>query len=363
MSASSSRRRVWIALGAAFIVGGLVAAVLLWNGATQRRNSAIENFARAPIGCDTTLDFIEPGEYLLFVETAGDLGGVRGDCDVEGAYDNADQDAPDVEITLIDPDGDDVDLDRSFGDVEYDAAGFTGTARFSIDIAETDDHVLRAESDADEVFVVAVGRDPSEGVATLRIGAVAAGVVGLLVGLAFVLFGARRSSAVVPAGPWTPGVSTQPGAFVPGAGPPQGPPVYGQQGGPPPYGQQPPPPQQPPPAHHHGGQPAHYGQPGQPPAQQPPPRTSPPPPPPFQQPRAPQPDIPGQPTFPQAPADPAGRAQPVDWAPAPPPPESSSSETEPPDADFLAQLREERGEERLEERATQERRPPPPPPE
>jgi hypothetical protein len=58
MSGSSSRRRLWIALGAICIVGGLVAAALLWNGASQRRSTAIENFARAPIGCDTTLDFI-----------------------------------------------------------------------------------------------------------------------------------------------------------------------------------------------------------------------------------------------------------------------------------------------------------------
>lgn len=372
MSASSSRRRAWIGLGAIFIVGGLVAAVLLWNGATQRRTSAIENFARAPIGCDTTLDFIEPGEYLLFVETTGNLDDVRGDCDVEGAFENADQDAPDVDITIVDPDGNDVDLDRSSGDVDYDVAGFIGSAQFSIDIEATDDHVLRAESDVDEVFVVAVGRDPSNGVAPLRAGAIAAGLVGLIVGLAFVLLGARRSSATVAADSWSPGVAEQPGGFVPGGVPPQGPPVYGQPAGPPQYVQQPPAPPQP------YGQSAPYGQPApptygqhgvpqqgapqygqQPPAPQPPvqqPAT-----PQFQPPPPAQPDIPGQPTFPQAPADPAGGAQPIDWAPsvppAPQPPAQnpSPSETAPPDAEFLAQLQ--------AERATHERPPPPPPPE
>ncbi len=370
MSASSSRRGLWIALGAVSIVGGLVAAVLLWNGASQRRDSAIENFARAPIGCDTTLDFIEPGEYLLFVETAGNLDGVRGDCNVEGAYIYANQDVPDVEITLVDPDGDDVDLNRSFGDVDYDDAGYTGTARFSIDIETTDDHVLRAESDSGEVFVVAVGRDPSQGVAALQIGAIAAGIVGLLAGIAFVLLGARRSSATVPAGPWTPSVAPRPGTFVPGGSVPQGPPVYGQQGGPPQYAQQPPPPQQ------QYGQPAPYGQAGPPvhgqpgapqygqqqpypqqwPAapQAPPPQASQFRPPPAGQPDiAGQPHLPGQPTFPQAPAHPAGSAQPIDWAPQSPAP-SYPSETAPPDADFLTQLR--------EEGSTQERPSPPPPP-
>lgn len=370
MSGSSSRRAMLIAVGAIFIVGGLVAAVLLWNGGTQRRDSAIQNFARAPIGCDTTLDFIEPGEYLLFIETAGNLDSVRGNCDVEGPFDFAGPDIPDVAITLVDPDGSEVDLDRSFGDVEYDAAGFRGVAFRSVDITETDDHKLRAEAAIGEVIVVAVGRDPNEGVAALRIGAVLAGIVGLLVGLVFVVFGARRSTATVPAGPWTPGVPGQPGTFTPGAAAPYGPPVYGQQSGPPQYGHQPQGPQQYPPQQTYGqAGPPVYGQPQQYPQQQYPqqqypqqPSTSQPPapqyrPPPATPPRIPgQPDLPGQPPPPLAPADPAGRAQPVDWAPQRPPEpgsDPSPSETAPPDADFLAQLR--------EQRQTQERPPPPPP--
>lgn len=387
MSGSSSRRGIWIALGAIFIVGGLVAAVLMWTGASQRQTSAIENFARAPIGCDTTLDFVETGEYLLFVETTGDLDGIRGDCNVEGAYDSAEEPVPDVDITIVDPDENLVDLDRSFGDISYDAAGFVGTAQFSIEIEETNDHVLRAESDADDVFVIAVGRDPSDGVAALRAGALAAGIIGLLVGLGFVFLGTRKPATAAPPTAWAPGAPPQPGTFVPGGVAPQGPPVYGQPGGPPQYGQQPPTPQQPAqygqPAQ---AQPAQYGQPtpAQPATpqygapqygQQPPPQQPPPQPPQYQQPAAPQPNIPGQPnlpgqpSFPQAPIDPAGSAQPIEWAPqtaaeqapapqapapqAPPSPGGIPSETAPPDAAFLAQLR--------EERSTQERPPPPPP--
>ncbi len=364
MSGTSSRRGLWIALGSIFVIAGLVGAVVLWNAGTQRRASTIENFARAPIGCDTTLDFVEPGAYLLFVETTGTLDGVRGDCDVEGAYGDADSDA-DVEITLVDPDGAELDLNRSFGDVNYDAAGFRGVARFSVDIDDTDDHKLRAESDSGDAFVIAVGRDPSEGVAGLRVGAVAAGLLGLLVGLVFIMLGSRRSKATVPAGPWTPGSPVQPGVFVPGGPVPQGPPVYGQQGGPPAY-QQPPVGQAPQPqygqqAPQYGqpqpGQPAQYGQPGafaqpqyaqppqygqQTPAPQPAPSTVPG-----------EPNLPGHPAFPAAPADPAGSVQPIDWAPQKPAAPASSSETAPPDAEFLARLQ--------EERSTQERPAPPPP--
>ena len=34
----------------------------------------------APIGCDTVLDFDEGGDYVLFVETKGELDDIRGDC-------------------------------------------------------------------------------------------------------------------------------------------------------------------------------------------------------------------------------------------------------------------------------------------
>lgn len=375
MSASSSRRGVWIALGAISIVAGLVGAVLLWNGASQRRTNTIEGFARAPIGCDTTLDFIEPGEYLLFIETAGTLDGVRGTCDVEGAFDNSDGETPDVDIMLLDPDGNEIDLGGTSGDVAYDAGGFTGASIRSVDIQDTDDHVIRVEADVDDVFVVAIGRNPNEGVAALQIGAVAAGVVGLLVGLAFVLLGSRKSSATVAAGQWNPAAPRQPGAFVPG-GVPQGPPVYGQPSGPPQYGG---PPVSPQPQYGQqpsfgGGQPQYgqagppvYGQPQFP--QQVEPRQANP-----EQASAPQqpwvtpgqpeyrppstgvprrPDIPGQPTFPQAPVDPAGSAQPIEWAPRDSAPRQYPSETAPPDAEFLARLR--------QDRSTEERPPPPPP--
>lgn len=346
MSTSSPRRGLWITLGAVCIVGGLVAAVLLWSGATQRRTTAIENFARAPVGCDTTLDFVEPGEYLLFVETAGNLDGVRGDCDVEGAYDNDDGQIPDIEITLVDPDGNAIDLDRSFGDVVYDADGFRGVALQSVEIEEADDHVLRAESDVDGVVVIAVGRDPGEGVAVLRAASIAAALIGVLAGLVLVLRGARRSSATVPAGPWTPGPANRPGGFVPGAPAPQGPPVFGQPSGPPQYGQAPPSSWQPPPQ--------------QGPAQQGPAQWRPEPPPRPSQPPAPQyprqgperwddrtaPTLQPAPGSPLAPANPTERERPSDWAPQPPPP------TAPPGADPESQR---------ERRRTHDRPPPPPP--
>jgi hypothetical protein len=409
MAQSSSRRGLLIGFGVVLVVGGLVAAVALWSLGAERQKSAVEGFARAPVGCDTTLDFVETGEYLVFIETAGQLDGVRGDCDLEGSYDLSGA-TPDVAVTVVDPAGESIDLDRSFVSIDYDESGFVGSAAFTLDISETDDHVMRVQSNEGDVFVVAVGRDPSDGVAALRGGAAIAGLFGLFAGLVFILLGARRSKVTIAAGPWTPGApNAGPVPFTPVGQAPQGPPVYGQQAGPPPYGgpqygQQPTYGQAP-----QYGRAPQYAQQPPPPGAQPPPRPAPPQPPPPQppapqrQPPAPQyppppipgqPAMPGQPTIPgqpgppaipgqppmsgqfpvqpgpvapdqfgrpHIPADPAGSTQPIDWSP-----QGSAEFGEPsfeaaaPDADANAQLDSERPGGDEDPNATQQRPVPPP---
>lgn len=235
MVVQHDRRRPLIALGVVCIVAGLATAAVLWIAATDRRSNAIAAFARAPVGCDTTLDFVEPGEYVLFVESAGRLSDVRGDCDVTGEFDVG-VGPPNAQIALIDPDGESVELEpvESSG-LAYDDGGYVGTAAFRVDIADTSDHVIRVDSADQATFAVAVGRDPSDGVAALRVGGLAAAAVGLGIGLAALIAGTRRRSSApsVPA-PGT-GSEWQTGPYTPGR-PPSGPPVYGRPDGPPPYG-------------------------------------------------------------------------------------------------------------------------------
>jgi hypothetical protein len=332
MAQSSSRRGPLIGLGSLLVVGGLIAGVVLWNLGGERRASAVEGFARAPVGCDTTLDFVETGEYFVFIETAGQLDGVRGDCNIEGSYDVIGA-APGVDITVVDPAGVNVDINRSFVSVDYDERGFVGSAAFALDISETNDHVMRVESNDGDRFVVAIGRDPSDGVAVLRGGAAAAGILGLLVGLMLILLGARRSKVTVASGPWTSGApNAAPVSFMPVGQAPQGPPVYGQQVGPPQYGgphsAQPPPPEPPapPPSARQQTPAPHYDPPSVPvrpsiPVQPTtPPQPGPPsipgrPPIPGQPPAQPWWAVSGQPPPPQVPANSAGSTQPIDWSP------------------------------------------------
>lgn len=351
MASSSSRRPLLVGLGALFIMAGLAAAAVLWTSAGSRERDAVEGFARAPVGCDTTLDFVETGSYYVFLESSGTVDSVDGDCDVEGDYDVAGSRTPDVEVEIQDPDGDDLsdDLDDDVGDVAYDVevdgANFVGESIFTIEIEQFNDHVIRvASDDVDETFVVALGRDPGDGVVALRGGAVAAGLVGLLAGVALVLLGVRRRTSTVATDSWNPGSPPAgPVSYGQAGTPLQGPPVYGQQSGPPTYvpGQQQFPPGQPPPPQNpgdagpviHGAGPMPYGQqsPSQPPS--PPPGQSAPsvlpqPPP---SPAPDQPVVPGQPWAPgpgedrRAEADEFDRVHDddvtrkrPDWPPAPP---------------------------------------------
>lgn len=216
-------------LGVLTLIAGVIGAVVLVASASQRRANAVDGFARAPVGCDTTLDFAEPGEYLVFVERAGSITSVGGDCDVDADYD-VEGDIG-VVVTLVDPAGTDIELNRVIGSIDYDVDGFVGESQFTVDIAESGDHVVRVESD-DGAFAVAVGRDPADGLSTLYVAAVVAAAAGVIVGMGMILAGRGRRKQAVPAapvGPWgTP--------FSPVGQVPQGPPTYTQPGGPVDYG-------------------------------------------------------------------------------------------------------------------------------
>ena len=111
----SSARRFRL-IGIVAIVLGVVGAVALWLIAGKRYDDAVGSLAPAPIGCDTTLVFDRTGTYTFFVETKGSVGEIDGDCDNDDrSYDLDSADVPDVELTLLDEDGQEINLDRVDG--------------------------------------------------------------------------------------------------------------------------------------------------------------------------------------------------------------------------------------------------------
>jgi|GEM_PF-788179 len=332
MAGSTSRRRGLIGFGAGLVLAGILGAVALYLAGEQRQQNTVEGFARAPVGCDTTLDFEETGEYVLYLERRGDIDEVRGDCDIEGRFAVTSAADPEVELQLVDPDGVELDLNRVIGETDYSVDGFEGSSLVTVDIDEATDHVIRVESPGNDAFAVAVGRDPSDGVTALRAGALAAGLIGVLLGLLLILLGSRRRAQ--PAAPaWTP-QSNPPIGYTPGGPAPQGPPAFGQPGqaGPPAFQAPPPrvetPPQFPSPPVAPNPLPPTPAPPiWQVPAQP----VAPPPPPPLQQPAPPADGASAfyisQPPRPPAPQTDQAPSEPVDWSPSPDP-ESPGGESD-----------------------------------
>lgn len=229
-----TRRRGWLVLaGVLVLVCSVGGAIALWNAADGRRSDNVASFARAPVGCDTTLDFEATGTFVLYVETSGEFGPLAGACEQQLRFDRDVDDVPVVDATLVDPNGEAIDL----GDIVdadpagYDVGGFVGSAVHTVRIDTPGDHVLTVAPTAGAPFAIAVGRSPDDGVALLRWAGVAAGIAGLVLAGVLLVLGSRRSpTPLSPVDPWSPDdrawPSSPPGFPVPppttgATGPPQ----------------------------------------------------------------------------------------------------------------------------------------------
>lgn len=196
---TTAKRTGLLGAGIVVLIVGLLAALGLWISSTQRESDAVRNLARAPIGCDTLLDFDAGGEFYIYIESAGQFDGtVSGNCGAEGEYEITGDSLPPVTLSLTAPNGDDVALDSNAG-VSYEAAGYVGQSVRAFTVEEPGGYKLRVEAPgSNEVaFAAAVGRDPSDGVASMRLGAVFAALAGLIIGGALLLL-SRRSTTTEP---------------------------------------------------------------------------------------------------------------------------------------------------------------------
>lgn len=190
-------------LGVLVAVLGLVAGAVLFVFSGKEPERAVKGFARAPGGCRTTLDFDGSGTFTLFVETKGKVGDLSGDC--EGADQTYDRNGePDVDLTLIDEDDEEVDLDR-VSEPSYDTGGFVGTAVRTFEVDSAGTYRLRVDS-PDSDFAIAVGRDVNGSQGMLRLGALLAGIGGPLLGLLLWLLGRRKRAPAVLAAPGAPAI-------------------------------------------------------------------------------------------------------------------------------------------------------------
>ena len=213
-AAAPKRRKGLMLSGIAVAVVGIgagVALVALSGAATER---TVEQFARAPVGCTTTLEFERTGTFTLFVETKGKVAAVEGDCAATGVgYDRGDDDLPRVSLSLVDSAGSPIEL-AAASSPSYVAGAFEGQAIQEVLITQPGTYRLTVTSE-DTDFAVAVGGDPDADAATMKTIGIVVALGGLLLGGLLLLLG-RRARGEPPAAPslgapWQPVAPTVPG--------------------------------------------------------------------------------------------------------------------------------------------------------
>lgn len=199
-------------IGAAALVVGLGAGVALYLMSGSAKEETVKKFARAPVGCSTTLEFDKSGTFTFYVETKGTLPNLGGDCAASGgSYERASSDLPAVTLTLTGPDGQQLGLGQSSA-FSYDTGGYTGQAIEIVRVEWPGTYQLTVASDESD-FAIAVGGDPEADSNTMQTTGLMVGAAGLLIGGLLLFLGKRKTSggATPPSTPWQPGAAPVPG--------------------------------------------------------------------------------------------------------------------------------------------------------
>jgi len=184
------RRTPLLIIGLIVLVAGIGTGVALWIASGSQYDEAVKNLQRAPVGCDTEFNFTGTGTFIFYTETKGQLGDMHGDCpNANTDYDHGDDTRVRAQLTLVDKDGEEVDLDRSSG-ASYDTAGYVGSEVRTLTIDEPGEYTLTVESDDDD-FAIAVGRNPKDYADTLKTIAIIVAAVGVVLGGLLILLGTR----------------------------------------------------------------------------------------------------------------------------------------------------------------------------
>lgn len=182
-------------------LAGVAAGVVLMLLSTRSREQAVAAFARAPVGCTTTLQFDRAATFTLYLETKGTVGDLGGDCAAnDSSYDHAGS-LPQVRIALVDAAGAAVPMSGA-PSRRYDTGAFVGVAVQQVNVTPGS-YELTVISDSTDV-AIAVGRDPEADSSVLQAAASAVALLGLVVGGVLLLVARHRHSAPPTAGPGTP---------------------------------------------------------------------------------------------------------------------------------------------------------------
>lgn len=171
-----------------------MAGAALLGAALLTANASLEDFARAPAGCTTVLEFDEPGEYSVFVETSGEMRELPGDCPWSGEFDYEGR-IGDLPLRLVDPSAADVPITDANGTLQYDLPWRTGQSVGTVAIDRAGDYRMTVGWTGSPA-VVAIGRWPVGEMVAWALSGIGLGLVALVTGIWLLVSGRRRIDGV-----------------------------------------------------------------------------------------------------------------------------------------------------------------------
>lgn len=190
------RRRGWMLVGVVLLLVGLATGAVLLVLAGTAEGRTVRAFARAPIGCTTTLRFDRAGVFTFYVETAGRTAALGGDCRTAGKAFRHQGASPTVDLELTDSSGAPVAL-SNFQDRSYSASGYEGRSLAQAAIPAPGTYRVAATADVADIGLAVGGSAVAYRNELVTWGAIAL-MVGGVMGGALLTFGARRRKPETP---------------------------------------------------------------------------------------------------------------------------------------------------------------------
>ena len=215
--APGRRRKGLLFTGITIAVLGVGAGVVLVALSGSATEETVKRFARAPVGCTTTLEFDKSATFTLYIETKGTIASVDGDCAGGGTtYQRGDDDLPQVSLILLNSSDQESALIAADSPT-YSAGDFAGQAYQRVQITEPGTYRLTVTS-SDTDFAIAVGGNPDADSNAMSLAGVGAATIGVLLGGLLILLGMRKRRSSPPATPapgpptmWQPAPTPLPG--------------------------------------------------------------------------------------------------------------------------------------------------------
>jgi hypothetical protein len=202
MAIKSKGRGTAAAFGLLLVISGLFGGGVLYWQSVNRTADVVDGFARAPIGCTTTLRFTETGTFYVFEDIGPLVAAPAGVCEPSADPDQT------FAFELSGPDGPVVPKPEQ--GLSYDTEDHVGSSVARFEVTALGEYEIVVVGD-DESVVAAIGRDPDDGVDDLRQRAIVVAIVGVVLGaLLLVLAGHRSKHAATFATPDGPGWGPQP---------------------------------------------------------------------------------------------------------------------------------------------------------